>query len=453
VTPRPRAVAELEQYYGEMQASFTVSWAPEYASLVVPNGNGEAPIHRWFHLKEAYSSRFIHRVLQEIDLLSSKGARVLDPYAGAGTTATTLAQTAMAGELSSPLVYGIETNPFLHLLASTKLAALKNPPRHFKRFARNLGSRVLDSRLDPPTPPALSTFHRSAYFDLEDVRQLMRLRSAIDSAEARGTDRIEISLARVCLGTIIEPVSNLRRDGRTLRYVEKPQRPPPVEAFLAKAEEIDEDLPSSGVNIRGRVVLGDGRTCDAIDKRFAPFDLIVFSPPYPNNIDYTEVYKLENWLLGYIGDSEDFSEQRSRTVYSHPSILRPEPLPSPRLSIDENELVARIVAPLEASVPLDRYWRGRVRMIRGYCLDMFLTMRAAEARLAPGGWVVYVVGNSVHGHSPHEFVIAADLLMAELAKAAGLAVDRIAVARKLGRRVATSPYLRESVAFLRRQRS
>jgi DNA modification methylase len=32
----------------------------------------------------------------------------------------------------------------------------------------------------------------------------------------------------------------------------------------------------------------------------ADFDLILTSPPYPNNIDYSEVYKLELWLLGFI---------------------------------------------------------------------------------------------------------------------------------------------------------
>jgi hypothetical protein len=197
------------------------------------------------------------------------------------------------------------------------------------------------------------------------------------------------------------------------------------------------------------VTLGDGRTFDEIMDDAQEFDLIIFSPPYPNNIDYTEVYKLENWLLGYITDESAFFDQRMRTVYSHPSLLRPDPLPSSNLSTKENDLLAQVVAPLVDAVPKDRYSLARERMLRGYALDMFLTLRSAAKRVAPTGHVAYVVGNSVHGRPPREFVIAADLLMAQLAGVAGLLVERICVARFPRRRVVASPFLRESVVFLK----
>jgi len=442
---------DLNTFYGALESSFALEWVPEYAPFVVPNGNGDAPVHRWFHLKEAYSSHFVRYLLMEIGLAGFPEIRVLDPFAGSGTTAISIADAVVAGELDDPVVYGIECNPFLHLLASTKLASLQSPPRQFECFALSLVSRALASRSEPPPPPGLSTFHRSDYFDRADIHQLMRLRGAIHDAEACGADPVLVALGKVCLGSIVEAVGNLRRDGRTLRFVFKQSRPAPMTAFLRKAEQIEADLPRRSVRIGGRVLAGDGRLCSRIGRNYRPFDLIVFSPPYPNNIDYTEVYKLENWLLGFIADKEGFTEERLKTVYSHPSILRPDPLPSPLLSREENSLIARIAYPLEAAVPDDRYRCGRIRMIKGYIHDMYLTMRSAAARLSARGWVVYVVGNSVHGRSPNEFVIAADILVAELAAAAGLAVERIAVARQLRRRTVTSPYLRESVVFLRKK--
>jgi hypothetical protein len=88
-------------------------------------------------------------------------------------------------------------------------------------------------------------------------------------------------------------------------------------------------------------------------------------------------------------------------------------------------------------------------MLRGYVLDMYVSLRSAMCRVTPGGYVVYVVGNSVHGTSSASLVIAADLLIAELAVALGYDLVGIGVARQLRRRFVESPFLRESVVTLR----
>lgn len=442
------SVSALGDFYRSIEVAAKVEMAPEYAQLVVPNGNGEQPVHRWFRLKEAYSSRLLTQVLKDTGFAGASGLRVLDPYSGSGTTQVSLAEAVERGDITRPCVYGLERNAFLHLVASAKFGALQAPPQEFEKFIAGLCASALASRAVPDLP-GLSTFHRADYFDSGDVRQLMRLRAAIECAESDGAAPVPIALAKLCLGAVVEMVSNLRRDGRALRFTTKSGRPAPVHAFRAKAGQVAADLPARGVPIEGRVLLGDGRRYEGIDGRFRPFDLVVFSPPYPNNIDYTEVYKLENWLLGYIESGPAFMDQRLKTVYSHPSVLRPDSLPSSELSKVENAAVARSVKDVVESVPDDRYREARIRMLRGYALDMFLTLRGAAERLAPDGRVVYVVGNSVHGRPPGEFVIAADLIMASVASAAGLEVERIAVARMLRRRVLDSPFLRESVVFLK----
>jgi hypothetical protein len=43
------------------------------------------------------------------------------------------------------------------------------------------------------------------------------------------------------------------------------------------------------------VLRGDSRTLmNTVD----PVDAAIFSPPYPNSFDYTDVYNLELWVLG-----------------------------------------------------------------------------------------------------------------------------------------------------------
>ncbi len=441
--------ARLSRYYRALDKKFPVRASTDYGNLVVPNGNSREPVHRWFHLKEAYSSRLLARVVKDCGIDGRDGLRVLDPFAGVGTTLISAADLVAEGDLRSTVTYGIEANPFLHLVAATKLAAIKDPPRSFIQLARKIGASALRGIIDAAPVPSLSTFLSDGFFEPADLDRLLRLKAAIDTEEQRGAEPLEIDLARLCLGAVVEAVSNLRRDGRALRRVDKQVRPAPVQAFLDKAHHVDDDLPHDRVRVRGAVFRGDGRLMRDVDGRFGPFDLVVFSPPYPNNIDYTEVYKLEAWLLGFYQESAHFSEQRLRTVYSHPSLLRPDQLPSDDVTAADNARVLDVIAPVVDAIPSDRYTEARRRMLRGYALDMFLTLRGAAARTREDGKVVYVVGNSVHGHAPNQVVIAADLLIAELAEVAGFVVERLEVARRLRRRVADSDVLRESVVFLR----
>jgi hypothetical protein len=176
-------------------------------------------------------------------------------------------------------------------------------------------------------------------------------------------------------------------------------------------------------------------------------DIVLFSPPYPNNIDYTEVYKLEAWLLGFIESTEEFRAERLKTVYSHPSLLRGHD--ATRAAAAQAQLDG-LLEPILSAIPSDRYSRGRRRMVAGYVRDMHLTLESAFMALRPGGALVYVVGNSLHGSGGSQFVIAADLLLAQLASNNGFRVTRFEVARTSGRRGRDKDFLRESVVFARK---
>jgi hypothetical protein len=440
----------LDFHYSAIERRVNIVDNPKYAKLVVPNGNQEAPVHRWFHLKEAFSSMLFEHVLRETGLAGRRDLRVLDPFAGVGTTAVSVAESVLLGDVTAAVTYGVETNGFLQLVASSKLRALQQPSASFGALSAQVVARALRLRDAAPVSPALSTFQRRDYFDREVVDQLLRLKQAVHDVEADGAEALDVALARVCIGAIVESVSNLRRDGRALRYTEKRSRPAPLEAFRVKAAQITDDMPHSSIPVAGRIVRGDGCSLESIDGHVAAFDLILFSPPYPNNIDYTEVYKLENWLLDFIGSNAEFTDQRLRTVYSHPSILREAVFPDPRLTRLEEAAISALIEPVLAAVPEDRYRQGRRRVICGYARDMYLALRNARDLLTEGGKLVYVVGNSVHGRGLGQFIIAADLLIARLGEIAGLRVDSLIVARHLRRRSVTSEFLRESVVFLSR---
>ena len=438
----------LTAHYEALERHVTVRRNFDYEQLVVPNGNGMEAIHRWFHLKEAFSRRLVARVVKDLRLDQDDRLRILDPFAGSGTTAIAVAELIQERTLKRAYALSYECNPFLHLVASTKLRALQTPTTSFLSLAQRVAATAARDRIAPVPIPSLATFHNDDYFDRADLDRLLQLRAAIEEARQRGASELDADLALLCLGGSVEPVSALRRDGRALRYVPDKRATRPISEFLRRAEQVQLDIPRRSTAITGRVQLGDGRTLRPRPPTNGTVDLVLFSPPYPNNIDYTEVYKLEAWLLGFITNSAEFTRQRMKSVYSHPSILRFETEPS--LTASLRQTVDELVEPLLDAVPEGRYHTARRSMLSGYATDMLTTLQSSYRALRPGGHLVYVVGNSVHGSGNDRFLIAADLLIARLATAVGFEIESLEVARELRRRGFESRFLRESVVFARR---
>ena len=433
-------VGALEGHYSRVVEAVACDPAEDYAGLVTPNSNSSEPFHRWFHMKEAYSAGLLRQVVKDCGFDDEPGGlRILDPFAGSGTTAVS------AAELEpTPEVWGVECNPFLHLLASVKHEAMQVRPAGLVSLAEEVTARA-DSRTatrERFLRPALSTFRTKKYFPQDELRRLLALVDELDRL-ARIGDDLRVDLLRLAAAASVEPVSNLRRDGRALRYWPRKGRVNAYEEFLRRAKEMDDDIGLCPAAANGRQLLGDGRRMSCIPQDLS-FDLVLFSPPYPNNIDYTEVYKLEAWLLGMISNRDEFRSQRLRTVHSHPSIRR-------AVSTDSCAAVREIVGPVLACIEPGRYAAGLAEMIQGYVLDLVEFFESVACRLRDGGHVVCAVGNSVHGTPGSGVVVAADVLVMAAARIAGLAPQRIAVARNLTRRRHGSAFLRESVCFITRE--
>ena len=106
------------------------------------------------------------------------------------------------------------------------------------------------------------------------------------------------------------------------------------------------------------------------------------------------------------------------------------------LSADLVASVDRLVAPVLTVVPKTGNRGGtETHEIKGYAYDILSTLGDLAARMADGGRLVYVVGNSMHGgRDGMSVLIAADVLIGQLAMLAGFEVDELAVARVPTRR-------------------
>lgn len=440
----------LSHHYASLSQAFPVVEDSTYASLVIPAGNDQQPVHRWFHLKEAFSHRLLQQLMVDADLDTSSDLTLLDPFAGVGTSIVSAMQIRSAASRPAfARAYGIECNPFLQFVAATKATAGSLASFGLDAYANEIVNVATCGQVDPSPLPGLSTFANTRYFPPTTLRDLLLLKSAISAIPAPADAR---NAARLCLAATIEPACALRRDGRALRYESSKARVEPTAEFLRLMSMVRDDSSMIEGTVRASVLLGDGRHASACLPPQVIADLICFSPPYPNNIDYTEVYKLEAWLLDFIATPDAFRQQRLRTVRSHPSIYFPE-IYGPSSNGYRSD-VAALLQPVLDSVPSNGDRHFRYRMIRGYFDDMLQTLVSLRQLLTDRGILVYVVGNSLHGSNGDYFVIAADLMLARLAQLSGYRVSKVVVARRTARKIAANnPLLRESVVFLRKDAS
>ncbi len=361
------------------------SWlaaSDERAPLTSNSGSLELPFQRWIKFKEAYSPRLVS------DLIGSLGfapTHCVDPFGGSGTTALTCAFLGIQATT-------IEVNPFLADLIRAKL----DPPRAIE-LARDHASVMSASpsiEVDPDkllgqAPKSLVEpgIDGNFVFSREVARAILQLRCAIDALENCRTQR----LFRVLLAGSLLDVSNVVVNGKGRRYRRNWQhrrigRAEVFDRFCGAvsiaAYDIARHPTASGLC---KVVEGDSRTClDSID----PFDLAIFSPPYPNSFDYTDVYNLELWMLGYLDSRVANLELRRATLRSHVQLKL------------ERMRAAQPSGTLEAAIKKLRRDRKRLwnpwipDMVAGYFEDLVLVMSKLRRRIAPHGRAVAVVGNS-----------------------------------------------------------
>jgi hypothetical protein len=425
--------------------------APEYASLVIPNGNSGQPVHQWFRYKESFSADLLKHVVEQIGVERSTESRIrlLDPFCGVGTTLLS-AQVLGRPDLQIDSI-GIECNPFSTLVAKTKISWRTIDPERLRR----LGAQVLaKSAASTATLPRLSSILSGRCISRHMAKQIVGVRAQIESL----APSVERDALLVGLAACIETVSKVRRDGRALRIIEKPRailKRVLADRWASMADDVDSLQRSCPDPAQAEVIHGDGRAPLTAGIADATVDLILTSPPYPNNIDYNEIYKLELWFLGFATSAEDFLLLRRQTFRSHPTCSPPEEekefddLFRQVLKGPLEELLGVVVRRVKS---LDNDCsRGRGKVLLGYAFDTWRTLRAHAQTLRRGGRAVYVVGNSLHGGpASRPYLVPTDLIFSKLAETVGLQVDDLVVARPLQRRLAGNHFLRDSLVVLRK---
>jgi hypothetical protein len=240
--------------------------------------NMRLPVHRWFRFSAGFSALWAESVIRE--QASKRTTVVLDPFAGSGTTL-------LAAENVGVQSYGVESHPFVGRIARAKLARGSD-------FTAYQTAIVKTKKLATEKSASLNHYPsliRSCYDD-ESLSQLDALRQAVEDI-SDGTPQAE--LVWLTLVGILRKVSHANTAQWQYVLPKKSKKNPlePIAAFHEFAQTIYQDMRFSQEIPGPKAIFAqsDARTCEGVPE--GSVNLVVTSPPYPNNYDYADATRLE----------------------------------------------------------------------------------------------------------------------------------------------------------------
>ncbi|SMG14205.1 Methyltransferase domain-containing protein [Marivirga sericea] len=355
------------------------------------------PRHRWYYFKEGFS---VGIVKEAIRAQSKNKLKIIDPFNGSGTTALT---SALMGHDAT----GVEVNPFLQFATQIKTTCFQ-PKR--SSFLNTLKQVSHESRGGSYSDlEGFSTFTPSKklnkwLFNTSVIRRYSGIIKSIEKLPEH--QKIKDILRFSAIVATIEN-SNAKKDGKGLKYKKNwNEKSYNGESLFFSFEAISrmmlDDLISTPLQAdEPSIHLSDSRQF-LLNKDFSEeeYDLVVTSPPYMNSFDYTDVYRAELFLGGFVKNNVELNLLRHKTVRSHVQVDWNKEISY------ESELLRPYFEKLEESKEI--LWSSRIPlMMKAYLDDLNTVLKGLYNRLKKGGEVWLVVSTSAYAgvHIPVDILI------------------------------------------------
>lgn len=313
----------------------------------------------------------------------------------------------------------IEVNPFIADLAEAKLTTydVDRVTRDFlsvRTRARKKSDSHMDLLAEAPATLCEPGDGKRWVFPHPVFDRILQYRTVIDSIEDEANRR----LLRVLLGSVVVGVSNVTVNGKGRKYrggwMSQQRSAHEVDdAFQAAFLNAVNDIARYGRRARNSYELLRGTCLQRLDEVEA-CDLALFSPPYPNSFDYTDIYNLELWVLGYLKTRDDNKRLRQTTLRSHVQAAGQH-----SYTLAPSAMLRQTIADLESKK--ERLWDDRLPdMIGAYFEDMQQLLKRLRTTLRPRGRAVIVIGESSYAG----IRVRAGHIAAQIARNVGFDVER-----------------------------
>ncbi len=359
-------------------------------------GGQAEPLHAWYPLLEGYSPRFVEQVLGEF---APQATRILDPFAGTGTTPLTVARLGKAG-------FYCEINPLLQFLAEVKADALGMNETTRNRMSNSLLTLAgeLETLLENALPDSrlaqayTDSFSDSRFFDNKTFDQVLRMRSAIDRLSR--TEPIIARFLTVAVLASLIPASRLIRRG-DVRFKTAVEAERCRVKFLAAAQNqltriaLDLKALTPFVN-RPMLVCEDARALVSLPP--LNIEAVITSPPYLNGTNYFRNTKIELWFLRCLNSSTDLTAFRRKAVTAG---INDVTVDKPSDEIDPS--VRKVIERLEESA----YDPRIPKMVASFFMDMRSVFSAVRKHLINDATILIDIGDSSYGnvHVPTDILL------------------------------------------------
>jgi len=411
--------------------------------------------HEWYRFVLSFPPHLVRDYLYRFGVRSRH--RVLDPFCGTGTTIVE------CKKLGVPSV-GIEANPMAHFASQVKVDWGLDPDgllRHANQIAKAVRAELESAGIDDAALP-LWRAHRKQALQLrtlpEENQELLLTNSIsplplhktlvlLDHLKRKSKSPHQRHELLALAKALVFSVSNLHF-GPEVGVGPAKTDAPVVDAWLASVQAMVEDLRELR---RLRSAPSEVHRADSrqLLKVLEPnsIDVVITSPPYPNEKDYTRTTRLESVLLGFIQSKAELQtlkrelvRSNTRNVYkgddddqwvaTHPEIQRlAEAIEARRIELGKTSGFERLYA----------------KVTKLYFGGMARHLAALRQILRPGAQLAYVVGDQA---SYLRVMIRTGQVLADIAQSLGYELVAIDLFRtRLA--TATRAQLREEVVVLR----
>lgn len=371
--------------------------------------NMKLPIHRWFRYSAGFSAEWVQSEIIKYKENTGNSPVILEPFSGSGTT--NIAADSLRVES-----YGIEGHPFISRIAKAKqlwhidVDEFRDTMSNVISYASN--TRVSSDRYDESnllgkcySPESFDHLDRlkNAYEVLADgspVWELIHLNitSILRACSHAGTAQWQYVLPNKTKSKVLDP----------------------FEASLGKMEIMASDMKfaqDSGWESRSHIMSHDARKPFNTPK----CNLLISSPPYPNNYDYADATRLEMMFWEEIAGWGDLKTavrptlMRSCSQHSaSDKVNLDEMLADPLLEPIRNEIV-KVTKELEVIRLTKGGKKAYHTMVAAYFLDLAKIWINIRQNMTKESRVCFVVGDS----APYGVYVPAEKWLGELALASG----------------------------------
>ena len=374
----------------------------KYKKLVNFDTNQNYPRHSWFDIKEGYSTDLVKNVLLDLKINKDDGY-IMDPFSGSGTTV-------LASSILGYQSIGIEVNPFLYYLSKIKNINYSNKFNLFlNRFKKlNIKRQILSE------VPKLSI---SKKLFKNQLNEILKIKNWIGKIKDNNCKEL-FFCAYLCS---LDKASYAKKDGNGLKYPKNKIPQNFRDVFISNLEKFIEDTKKVKIKKKPLLFLGNNLKIlsqNSFKQKYRnKIALCVFSPPYANCFDYTEVYKTELWFGDFVKEYKDIRNLRNKTLSSHLN------------KTFADVKILKEITPYINKIKTKKLWSNKITiMLINYFYEMDVLLSKLNTLICKNGKCVIVVGNSSYGN----IAIPTDEILKKLAKKNGFKNNYIIQARKLG---------------------